>query len=129
MKILLDANAYSAMRRGESWAATNVQGATQVVMSAVVIGELLYGFRHGSRFEHNLDKLEAFLTQPAVVFLPVTWVTADLFGRVAASLRRKGRPIPTNDMWIAAHSLEAGARLVSVDSHFGEIDGLDWERP
>ncbi len=98
-------------------------------MSAVVVGELLYGFRNGSRFEQNLEKLEAFLAQPAVGLLPVTWATADRFGQIAAALRRKGRPIPTNDIWIAAHAMEAGADLVSSDRHFGEVDGLAWEMP
>ena len=44
--------------------------------------------------------------------------------RIAASLRAKGRPIPANDIWIAAHALEAGADLVSYDRHFDQIDGL-----
>jgi len=101
VKILLDTNAYSAMRQGEAWAASRVQGAEEVMMSAVVVGELLYGFRNGSRFEQNLEKLEGFLAQPTVKLLPVTWETADLFGRIATALRRKGRPIPTNDIWIA----------------------------
>ncbi len=41
----------------------------------------------------------------------------------------EGRPIPTNDIWIAAHAMEAGADLVSSDRHFGEIDGLGWQMP
>lgn len=98
-------------------------------MSAVVVGELLYGFRNGSRFEQNLAKLKGFLTQPAVELLPVTWVTADRFGLISTALRGKGRPIPTNDIWIAAHAMETGADLVSSDRHFGEIDGLVWEKP
>jgi predicted nucleic acid-binding protein len=36
------------------------------------------------------------------------------------------RPIPTNDIWIAAHAMEAGADLISSDPHFGHIDGLPW---
>ncbi len=96
MKILLDTNAYSAMRRGETWAASKVQGAKIVVMSVVVVGELL---------------------------------TADRFGLIAMTLRRKGRPIPTNDIWIAAHAMEAGADLISADRHFGEVDGLAWTMP
>ena len=98
-------------------------------MSVVVVGELLYGFRNGSRFEENLEKLEGFLEQPAVELLPVTWVTADRFGQIATALRQKGRPIPSNDIWIAAHAMEAGADLVSGDPHFGEVDGLTWEMP
>ena len=54
-------------------------------------------------------------------------------GRIAAALRKKvrkkGRPIPTNDVWIAAHALESGAELISYDRHFEFIDGLVWTRP
>ena len=56
----------------------------------------------------------------------MTLTTADRYSRVAAALRVKGRPIPSNDIWIAAHTLETGADLVSYDRHFGEIDGLAW---
>ena len=52
--------------------------------------------------------------------------TADRFGRIAAALRREGRTIPTNDIWIAAQAMEAGVELLSSDAHFGDVDGLAW---
>lgn len=58
----------------------------------------------------------------------MTMTTADRYARVAVQLRRKGRPIPTNDIWIAAHAMETGADLVSLDEHFAEVDGLAWVR-
>jgi tRNA(fMet)-specific endonuclease VapC len=61
-----------------------------------------------------------------VSFAPVTYATADRFGRVAAALRARGRPIPSNDLWIAAHTLETGAELLSFDRHFAAVDGLAW---
>ena len=60
--------------------------------------------------------------------LPVSLVTADRFARIAARLRATGRPIPSNDMWIAAHALESGAELLSADEHFAAVDGLAWTR-
>jgi tRNA(fMet)-specific endonuclease VapC len=119
VRILLDTNAYSAMRRGEAWAGSRVHTATEMILSTVVLGELLYGFRYGARYEDNVAKLEAFLALPAVSVMPVSKVTADHFGQVAAALRRKGRPIPSNDIWIAAHSIESNAELVSLNPHFG----------
>jgi tRNA(fMet)-specific endonuclease VapC len=56
-------------------------------------------------------------------------VTADRFGRIAAALRRKGRPLPTNDIWIAAHAMESGAELLSFDQHFDAVDGIAWTQP
>ena len=56
--------------------------------------------------------------------LPITAQTADSYALVYSNLRRTGRPIPTNDLWIAASALEHGAALLTRDSHFGAIDGL-----
>ncbi len=98
----------------------------RVLFSAVVAGELLFGFRNGSRYEENARALGDFLEDPTVHLLPITWDTADLFGRISAELRRRGRPIPTNDIWIAAHAIEKGADLLSSDPHFGNIEGLSW---
>ena len=97
-------------------------------MSAVVVGELLYGFRSGSRLERNMADLRSFLNNPYVSFVPVGPVTADRYSRVAAALRARGSPIPANDMWIAAHALETGADLVSADRHFESVDGIAWLR-
>ncbi|MCL4822436.1 MAG: type II toxin-antitoxin system VapC family toxin [Vicinamibacteria bacterium] len=129
MKVLLDTNAYTALLRGHAGVADRVRRADQVLLSTVVAGELLFGFRHGSRYEANRRELEEFLDSPYVSLLDVTWVTAERFGRIAAALRRKGRPLPTNDIWIAAHALESGADLLSFDRHFEQVDGLPWVLP
>lgn len=126
MTILLDTNAYSALLRGHDEVADRVRRAERVVFSTVVAGELLLGFRLGTRLKKNMAELDAFLENPYVSLVPVTLTTADRFARIAATLRAKGRPIPTNDIWIAAHAMEAGAELLSFDAHFGAIDGLAW---
>ena len=129
MRLLLDTNAYAALFRGNEAVADRVRRAEQVLISAVVAGELLFGFRNGSRYEANSRSFDDFLASPYVVFLPVTLVTADRFARIAAFLRRKGRPLPSNDIWIAAHAMESGADLLSFDQHFAEVDGLAWVHP
>ena len=128
MRILLDTNAYSSLMRGDDQTAVIVRSATEILMSAVVLGELLYGFRHGSRYQRNTDDLRGFLTNPYVSFLPVGRITADHYSRIAASLRANGTPIPSNDVWIAAHAMETGAELVSADRHFGAVEGIAWLR-
>ncbi len=129
MKILLDTNAYSAIGRGHSGATEIMRRAKTLVVSTVMLGEVLAGFRHGSRASENLASLRRFVAQPRVHLLPVTWTTADRYSRIWTALRRKGKPIPTNDLWIAAHALETGADLISFDSHFEHVDGLVWVRP
>ena len=129
MTLLLDTDAYSAFMRGHDEVAAKVRQAERVFLSVVVTGELLFGFRVGSRYERNVKLLDAFLESPYVDLLPVTRTTADRFGRIAAALRAKGTPIPTNDIWIAAHAMESGAELLSFDEHYRVVDGLAWVKP
>jgi tRNA(fMet)-specific endonuclease VapC len=124
LKRLLDTNAYVALKRNHEGVANLVRDSAELVFSIVVIGELLFGFRNGSRFDRNLRELDEFLADSRVRTLPVTRVTADRFGRIAAALRRAGTPIPTNDIWIAAQAFESGAELVTFDEHFSAVAGL-----
>jgi tRNA(fMet)-specific endonuclease VapC len=128
MKILLDTNAYAALMQGHAGIANRVRSATRVYLSAVVAGELLFGFQNGSRYEKNICELEEFFNNPFVEFLSVSYVTADRFGRIAASLKQKGTPLPSNDIWIAAHAMESGSELLSFDRHFEKIEGLIWRK-
>ena len=72
--------------------------------------------------------MRAFLDNPYVSLVPVGPVTAERYSRIAISLRAKGRPIPSNDVWIAAHAMETGADLVSADGHFEYVNEIAWLR-
>jgi tRNA(fMet)-specific endonuclease VapC len=126
VRLLLDTNAYTALRLGRDVVAEQVQRSEQVLLSVVVAGELLFGFRHGSRYDENAGALREFLGDPNVTVLPIAWTTAEIFGRLSATLRKRGTPIPTNDIWLAAQAMEADATLLSSDRHFGRVDGLSW---
>ena len=128
MRILLDTNAYSLLRQGNRQVAELVQASEEVLLPVVALGELMYGFRRGSQFERNSSELRAFLDSPYISLVPVIQETADHYSRIAADLRAKGRPIPTNDIWIAAHAMETNADLVSADRHFEHIEGIVWVR-
>jgi len=124
VKRLLDTNAYVALKRGHREVAEIVRESSELAFSVIVIGELMFGFRNGSRYRRNLKDLEAFLANDRVTVLPVSLTTADRFGRIAAALRKAGTPIPTNDIWIAAHAYESGAELITFDGHFSAVSGL-----
>ena len=126
MRVLLDSNAYSHLKRGHRRIVDIVRNSEAILLPPVVVGELLYGFRCGSRTERNSRELRDFLEAPRVSVAAMSLVTADRYARVAAALRGKGRPIPTNDIWVAAHAMETGADLVSYDRHFDHVDGLAW---
>jgi len=123
-RLLLDTNMYVAFKRGDNDAMELLRLADEVHLSTVVLGELLAGFAAGSREKRNREELTAFLDSPRVSVDAVEEVTADFYGRIFALLRRKGRPIPTNDLWIAATALQHGLVLATRDDHFAAIEGL-----
>lgn len=126
MRVLLDTGAYSELARGHAPLAEVVRRAEAVLFSSIVVGELLGGFRRGDRYERNLADLRRFLEQPRVDLVDVTWTTAERYARIYVALRARGKPIPTNDMWIAAQAMETGAELLTSDPHFEQVEGLAW---
>jgi len=122
--ILIDTNAYSAFMLGDAAVVEVVAHAERIFLNSVVLGELLGGFAAGKREAKNRGELARFLDSPRVEVLPVTAQTADSYALVCSGLRRKGQPIPTNDLWIAASALECGAALLTRDAHFSQIEGL-----
>ena len=124
MTICLDTNAYSAMGKGNAAVASLVEGADEIVIPAVVFGELMFGFLLGNRFSQNESELDCFLDEDGVRLQTITRDIAERYGYVKAALKKAGTPIPENDIWIAATALETGARLISYDEHFDHVGGL-----
>ncbi len=81
-------------------------------------------FKRGDSGASEVVRLAEFLASPRVEMLPLGSDTAEHYARTFQSLRRKGRPIPTNDLWVAASALEHGYAVYTHDEHFREIDGL-----
>ncbi len=122
--VMLDTNAYTAFMLGQADVVDVIAHADKLYLNSIVMGELLGGFAAGTREPKNRAELVRFLESPRVDMLPITAQTADSYALVYAGLRRKGQPIPTNDLWIAASALEHGAALLTRDAHFSQIDGL-----
>lgn len=122
--ILLDTNAVSAFFRGDQRILAMVSQAQHVYLSTIVLGELLAGFHLGTQFARNRALLDSLLDCSTVAPLPVTTETSDYYGRLFVALRKTGKPIPTNDLWIAAQTLECGAVLIAADQHFRDVPGL-----
>jgi tRNA(fMet)-specific endonuclease VapC len=124
MKLILDTNAYVGFKLGSPQIVEYLTRADVLLISPIVLGELMFGFRNGSRYGANMAELNQFLSHPAVEVPSLSEITADRYARIAAQLKRQGTPIPSNDIWIAAHTMETGAELVTMDKHFVEISGL-----
>jgi len=127
-KILLDTNAYSSFMAGDQIVFDFIVESGIVFFSTIMIGELFAGFHGGNRFSANRKELESFLSKSGVRIVDVSIETSDIFGEIKADLNSRGKMIPMNDIWIAAHTVETGAKLITYDSHFKLIPGLRvWE--
>lgn len=123
-RLCIDTNVYTALMAGDHRIADILSSSEAVILPAVVIGELFDGFRNGTRDQENRRILSRFQSRPRTVTVPVTEATAEWFAEIKRGLRRRGRPIPINDVWIAASCMEHGALLLTLDSHFEAVDGL-----
>jgi tRNA(fMet)-specific endonuclease VapC len=126
-RYLLDTNIVIALLNGDAGVLFHLDGASEVFVPAVVIGELFFGAAKSSRATENLDRLDEFVTGRAIINCDLS--VAREYGRVKWRLKVKGRPIPENDVWIAAAALHHGLTLVTRDTHFAEVEGLrtvDW---
>ena len=124
MRVCLDTNAYSMLMRHRAGLQRCLEEAELIHVPVIVLGELYAGFCLGSRCAENSSDLEAFLQLPGVRITPPDEEVAERYGYLVRDLQQQGTPIPTNDLWIAATALEAGARLVSYDTHFQHVPGL-----
>lgn len=127
MKLVLDTNAYCLCDLGNEKSLELVEQATSLFLPSIVYGELYYGFRHGKQFENNLRRLDQFIEKFDVEIILVDLDVARKFGDIFASLRKKGTPIPTNDIWIAACCMSVGGTLLTSDRHFQTVDQIQVE--
>jgi tRNA(fMet)-specific endonuclease VapC len=123
----LDTNIVSALISNESRAVQYVAVRNDLALPSIVIGELYYGAFCSGKVAANLAKVE-FIIQKATV-LNCDHQTALLYGEIKQRLRKKGRPIPENDVWIAALAMQYETILATRDAHFNEVDGLKIEIP
>jgi predicted nucleic acid-binding protein len=120
-RFCLDTSAYSHFKRGHAVVVEALDSAEWVGMPAVTIGELWAGFLQGTRVADNGAELEEFLENPVVELLPVDDQVGRIYAEIVVELKRKGTPLPTNDIWIAATAARAGATVLTYDPHFNQI--------
>jgi tRNA(fMet)-specific endonuclease VapC len=122
-RYVLDTNIVVALIRGESPVIQRLGASEEVFVPSIVLGELYYGAMHSSQISENLKRVEAFAAGRAILVCDKE--TARWSGELKTGLRAKGRPIPENDLWIAALARQHGAALYSRDQHFRVIEGIE----
>jgi len=96
--------------------------AEAIFVPVIVLGELYFGARRSTRVVENLARIDTFAATATVV--PCDLATALDYGEIKTALRLLGRPLPENDIWIAALAIQHGLTLVTRDAHFDHITGL-----
>lgn len=122
--LVIDTNIYVAFKRNEPMVVSLLQKADSIAINVTVLGELLAGFKGGTKEAQNRQELDLFLDTPRVQLLIVDDTTADFFALIFNNLKMLGKPVPVNDIWIAASAMQHGRTLATLDAHFSHIAGL-----
>jgi predicted nucleic acid-binding protein len=120
-KVMMDTSAYAAFLRGSPGVKEAVQQADEIVFNPVVLGELIAGFLMGRNEKRNRAILKDFLSSPRVIIAEIDEETSERYAVIVQSLRMKGTPIPTNDLWIAASAMQHGLEVLTTDKHYLEV--------
>jgi tRNA(fMet)-specific endonuclease VapC len=121
-RFLLDTNIIIALFANEASIINNLAQADEVFIPSIALGELHYGARKSGRSQKNLERIEEFAANNTIIECNAN--TARQYGDVKNKLRIKGRPLPENDVWIAALALQHDLTLVTRDAHFQEVENL-----
>ena len=121
-RYLLDTNIIIAIFADEVAVKNSLAQAFEVLIPSIALGELCYGARKSGRSKENLERIDEFIANNTVLRCDAQ--TARHYGEIKNKLRLKGRPLPENDIWIAALSLQYNLILVTRDAHFQEIENL-----
>ncbi len=127
-EIVLDTNVIIELFKGNPKILAKLKGFQLINISSIVLGELMLGAYRSSDPHRHLAQINKFLRRCHVI--AVTVETADEYAQIKSHLLSKGKPIPENDIWIAAVTKYHNLTLISADKHFAEVNMLrveNWE--
>lgn len=122
---LLDTNIAIARTNREAAVEQRVNASAAVFLACITVGELFYGAQKSGRAAENVRRVQAIVAANTVLVCDSG--TAYHYGIIRSALRAKGRPIPDNDIWIAALAVQHNLTLATRDAHFQAVDGLTAE--
>jgi tRNA(fMet)-specific endonuclease VapC len=122
--IVLDTNTYAEFKKGNPDAVQIIKNVHNIILTPIVLGELVSGFILGNKENTNRIELNQFLQSSKVLVVRIDFKTSEQYAKIYKELRYKGKPIPTNDMWIAASAKQFDLPIFTYDNHFNEIDDL-----
>ena len=121
LRLALDTNCYVDFLKGSERITQVIKNADSIFLPIIVLAELRAGFLSGTKSSSNEKVLNEFINTKRVSVLLPDEQTSHFYAKIFTDLREKGRPIPTNDLWIAALTVQHDLILCSNDSHFDNI--------
>ena len=119
---LLDTNIVIAKFANEKTIDQYISNADEIFIPVIVLGELYFGARKSHKVNENIQRIEEFAKRNIV--LDCDQETSAIYGLIKNDLKTKGKPIPENDIWISAITLQYNLILATRDNHFNVVDGL-----
>ena len=120
--MILDTNALSAFIEGDSAVGALVSAMIRVVVPVIVLGE----FRYGIAQSRHRKSYESWLSENLSDFeiAEISEATTVSYSAIRLQLKRSGRPLPANDVWIAALALQYRLPVLSRDEHFDVVEDV-----
>ena len=123
--VALDTNIAIDFLRGDNLVKDKVLTFKKIYLPVTVCGELIFGAENSSKKEINLKQTRKFINTCSV--LDCNYLVAEKYSLIRKHLKEKGKPIPENDIWIAAVSMANNIPLLTKDKHFQNIDIFNFE--
>ncbi|UCH96009.1 MAG: type II toxin-antitoxin system VapC family toxin [Candidatus Aminicenantes bacterium] len=121
-KYLLDTNIVILFLKKDNEIVEKIKELEEVYIPVTVFGELYFGAYKSQKVEENLKNISNLLENVTVLEHSVN--TAKIYGEIKNQLKEKGKPIPENDIWIAAIAKQHDLTVITNDIHFEEIEDL-----
>jgi len=121
-KYFVDTNIIVEFLRGNPNAITYLQKNRNYLVSTIVFGELTFGVENAAQYVKHTKQLKDFMVD--VEIIKIDGETAKFYGKIKSELKKIGKPIPDNDIWIAALALQHNHTLVTIDAHFANVNLL-----
>ncbi|MEL6834348.1 MAG: type II toxin-antitoxin system VapC family toxin [Bacteroidota bacterium] len=119
---LLDSNVLIDLFREDLITIEKLKSLPHIYIPVIVLGELFYGANLSKQIEKRVAQIRTFAAK--VTVLNCDSVIAEMYGEIKSQLRRDGKPIPKNDIWIAALAKQYKLSILSNDKHFTYIKGV-----
>src|SRR5687768_9881257 len=118
--IVADTNIYIDVMKGDKAIAQKLELFSEVYLSPIVLAELYFGAYRSANPQKHISKILIVIQNCKL--LTINEVTSELFAKIKIALFSRGKPIPENDIWIAASALQYKLPLFTLDKHFDEIE-------